>query len=206
MTHRGASEDAERGLKAPKVLAIWVAFGGPMGLLFWWQGLDWPVALVLGLLAGCLFAGAMAYLQGRGSQGGEVERDWFGDLEPFAEDEPVLREGLANHFKGIEGVGGKLYLTNRRLRFVSHKLNVQTHDECYPLSEIAEVEATRTLGIIPNGLRVTVERRQEGALRRLRKQGVGGGHLASHGWPVTPGLSTGQSGLQSGWAAWWSLA
>jgi len=155
MTGRGSANDVDRALRAPKVIAMALVFGAPMGLLVLWQGNDWVVALVVGTTAGCLFAGAMAYIVGRVGQGGEVERDWFGDLEPFAEDETILREGLANHFKGIEGVGGKLYLTEQRLRFVSHKLNVQTHDECYPLAEIAKVETRRTLGIIPNGLRIT---------------------------------------------------
>jgi len=72
----------------------------------------------------------------------------------FDADESVIHVGPANHFKGIESVGGKLFLTNRRLRFRSHKVNVQMHDESYPLQEIASVEPARTLGIIPNGLLV----------------------------------------------------
>jgi hypothetical protein len=72
----------------------------------------------------------------------------------FDADETVLRHGPANHFKGIEGVGGKLFLTNKRLRFRSHKINVQTHDESYPIEMIASVEPSRSLGIIPNGLLV----------------------------------------------------
>ena len=72
----------------------------------------------------------------------------------FDADETVLRYGPANHFKGIEGVGGKLFLTNKRLRFRSHKINVQTHDESYPIEMIASVEPSSSLGIIPNGLLV----------------------------------------------------
>jgi hypothetical protein len=72
----------------------------------------------------------------------------------FPADEPVLHHSLANHFKGFEAVGGKLHLTRQRLRFRSHALNVQTHDESYPLESIARVEPARTLGIIPNAILV----------------------------------------------------
>jgi hypothetical protein len=72
----------------------------------------------------------------------------------FEDDETVVHYGPANHFKGIESVGGKLFLTNKRLRFRSHKLNVQTHDESYPVEAIASVEPARTLGIVPNGVLV----------------------------------------------------
>jgi hypothetical protein len=72
----------------------------------------------------------------------------------FEEGEDVVHQGPANHFKGIESVGGKLFLTSRRLRFRSHKLNVQTHDESYPLQDVLSVEPVRTMGIIPNGFAV----------------------------------------------------
>ncbi len=72
----------------------------------------------------------------------------------FEAGESVVHFGPANHFKGLESVGGKLFLTSQRLRFRSHTMNVQTHDESYPLDTIVAVEATRTLGLIPNGLLV----------------------------------------------------
>ncbi len=51
-------------------------------------------------------------------------------------------------------MGGKLFLTNKRLRFRSHKINLQNHDESYPIETIASVEPSSSLGIIPNGLLV----------------------------------------------------
>ena len=56
------------------------------------------------------------------------------------DDEQVLLDEGANHFKGIERVGGKLALTNKRLLFRSHKFNIQNHTESIPLCEIASVE------------------------------------------------------------------
>jgi hypothetical protein len=73
------------------------------------------------------------------------------------EGEAVVFQGPANHFKGVEAVGGKLILTRARLRFRSHGLNVQVHDESYPIAAILDVAATRSLGIIPNGLLVTLD-------------------------------------------------
>jgi hypothetical protein len=72
----------------------------------------------------------------------------------FDSDETVVHYGPANHFKGIESVGGKLFLTNKRLRFRSHKFNAQTHDESYPIEAISAAEPARTLGIVPNGVLV----------------------------------------------------
>ena len=73
------------------------------------------------------------------------------DLNP---DESILFETGANHFKGIEAVGGKLYLTNNRLLFKSHKFNFQNHELSIPLSDIHSVGRYRTLGLVNNGLSI----------------------------------------------------
>jgi hypothetical protein len=72
-----------------------------------------------------------------------------------ASDETILLETVANHFKGAEGVGGKLYLTNKRMVFKSHKLNIQNHELSISLSAIGKVDRYKTLGLINNGLCVT---------------------------------------------------
>lgn len=65
--------------------------------------------------------------------------------------EKIIKEGPANHFKGIEAVGGKLYLTNHRIVFLSHDMNVQNHLLSVPYSEIVHVDTRNTLLFIPNG-------------------------------------------------------
>jgi len=60
--------------------------------------------------------------------------------------------GAANHFKGIEAVGGWLYLTPDEIIFNSHTINIQAHQTVIPLNKVAEVKPVLTLGIIPNGL------------------------------------------------------
>ena len=77
-------------------------------------------------------------------------------------DDVPIKDGAANHFKGMESVGGRLYLTNRRLIFRSHSLNIQTHEESYRLDDIVAIVRRNTLGIVPNGIAVRlVDGREE---------------------------------------------
>lgn len=59
--------------------------------------------------------------------------------------EQEIRAGAANHFMGSEGVGGKLFLTNKRLRFKSHSINIQVHEMSIPLKQIVKIEKVRGL-------------------------------------------------------------
>ncbi len=70
--------------------------------------------------------------------------------------ETVLKQGGASHFKGMEAVGGKLFLTDRRLVFKSHRFNIQVHEESYPLAEITAVEPRRGISIVGDGLAVVL--------------------------------------------------
>ena len=68
--------------------------------------------------------------------------------------EGTIFETAANHFSGAESVGGKLYLTQNALIFVSHKLNIHNHELTIPIVEIADLELSNNLGLVPNGLTV----------------------------------------------------
>jgi hypothetical protein len=72
-----------------------------------------------------------------------------------ASNETIVFSTGANHFQGVEGVGGKLYLTNKRLIFKSHNFNIQNHEFSINLSDVDEVRRYSTYGIINNGLSVT---------------------------------------------------
>ena len=135
-------------LYAGLAFGIWmgIAFGIWMGLVFG-VGFGWQVAILMGLVAGLFFgltiAGFTAVLSKRMS----------GRL-PLHAGEEVLKEGPACHaFKG-ESVGGWLTLTNQRLHFTSHKINIQTHDLSLPLYEIAAAQTVATARIVPNGLQI----------------------------------------------------
>jgi hypothetical protein len=126
--------------------------GMPFGLLmalFWAFIIGWPLslALVMGLAAGLLFGLAItAFIASP-----VVRESTRPTLQPA---EHILYDGPANHFQGIEAVGGWLFLTNQRLIFKSHRLNIQNHEWSLPLGEIRQVQTARSLGIIPSGLRV----------------------------------------------------
>lgn len=65
--------------------------------------------------------------------------------------EQIIKQGAANLQKNIESVGGKLMLTNQRLVFKAHAMNVQGGTTDVPLSDIQSVQPcwTKLLGIIP---------------------------------------------------------
>lgn len=73
------------------------------------------------------------------------------------ENEQIYFDVLANLFRGIEAVGGKLMITDRRLIFKSHTFNIQTGTTEILIEEITEVKKRNTLRIIPNGISVTTK-------------------------------------------------
>ncbi|MEQ9377935.1 MAG: GRAM domain-containing protein [Imperialibacter sp.] len=73
----------------------------------------------------------------------------------LADGEQVEMEGLANLFRRMEAVGGKLFLTNRGLMFRPHSLNLQKGPTDILYKEIASVHKRRTGGLVDNGMRVT---------------------------------------------------
>lgn len=75
-------------------------------------------------------------------------------LEPG---ERIEHTGLANHFLNLEGRGGRLALTNTHLLFTPHAINLQRSGLRIPRSEIVRADAVRTLGIVPNGVAVTLK-------------------------------------------------
>lgn len=108
---------------------------------------DWPILVIIrtALLGGLLFGLALAGLTWLLQRWTKLSIQWH---------EPILQESMANHLKGLEAVGGGLYLTNRRLIFKSHPLNFQNHEISIPLSNIIEVQPCKTYGIFPNGLQI----------------------------------------------------
>lgn len=70
------------------------------------------------------------------------------------DNEIIKLQTPANHVKGPEVVRGVLFLTNQRLVFKSHKINIQVHELTIPLLEIREVYKHKRLGIIDNGLTI----------------------------------------------------
>lgn len=70
---------------------------------------------------------------------------------PFLPNESPIREGAANLQRGLETVGGRLYLTNQRLVFESHRFNIQTGPTIIPLDSVTGIRKcwTRFLDLVP---------------------------------------------------------
>ena len=75
--------------------------------------------------------------------------------------ESLVKQGLANHFKGPEAVGGKLYLTNKRIIFKSHPINIQRHEESIYLDKIQSIGKRNTLFMVPNGIYIKYGDKEE---------------------------------------------
>ncbi|WP_228374555.1 hypothetical protein [Demequina rhizosphaerae] len=90
----------------------------------------------------------------------------------LADGETVLHEGPANLQRGIENVGGRLFLTDSRLRFAAHAVNVQSGALDMPLAEIdgAEVGMTRVFGVVPLAANAVVVRTSAGKEHRFTVQ------------------------------------
>lgn len=109
--------------------------------------------IIQGLSFGLFFGFGMPYISNR--YGKKQIASAGKTINPeLAEDENIETEGPANLFRGIESVGGKLFLTNKKIIFKSHKLNIQTGQTDIDYSDILEVIPRKTGGIIDNGIRI----------------------------------------------------
>jgi hypothetical protein len=70
----------------------------------------------------------------------------------MSDDGEVLLRVWANHWRGIEAVGGRLTVTSTLLSFRAHSLNIQTDPLDLPLRDIVSIAKYRSAGIVPNGL------------------------------------------------------
>lgn len=70
---------------------------------------------------------------------------------PLLPYEVVVREAPANLQRGLETVGGRIFLTDRRLIFESHRFNVQTGSTVLQRADITGAEPcwTKFLGLLP---------------------------------------------------------
>jgi len=71
------------------------------------------------------------------------------------ENETIIKEDGANLFQNFfNAIGGKLFLTEKRLIFNSHKLNLPNSYITIQLENISDILERKTIGIINNGLRI----------------------------------------------------
>jgi len=102
-----------------------------------------------GLLFGILIAFTIPFLSRK--FGTAIDRKVISVLD---EDENIEFDGPANLLRGIEGVGGKIFLTNERMFFLPHGMNIQKQQVIIEYGKIESVAPRKTAGLIGNGLRV----------------------------------------------------
>ncbi|PNZ67468.1 hypothetical protein E2556_00095 [Staphylococcus croceilyticus] len=67
----------------------------------------------------------------------------------------LLHEKIkANYWKGKEAVGGHVLFEDNGFKFTAHALNIQKDSVFVSYDNIKEVKPFRSLGIIPNGVKV----------------------------------------------------
>lgn len=142
-------------MKLEKFLKVTVATGLPFGIL--WGGFmrlamgpsfGLGVALAAGTLFGLMMAGFQAWMSDSKRRSKQM---------PFESraGETVVHEGPANHKLGLEYRGGWLFLTNERLAFRPHAMNIQKDTLDLERADLAKIDLVATLGVVPNGLLVT---------------------------------------------------
>ncbi|WP_368292715.1 GRAM domain-containing protein [Dehalobacter sp. TBBPA1] len=99
--------------------------------------------IVIGILFGLIIAAYVLIQNKRNTQ-----------KNPIDTSNNIIMEGAANHFKGVESVGGWLCLTKNEIIFKSHNLNIQKHETVIPLNRITGVKTSLTFGFIPNGMQI----------------------------------------------------
>ncbi len=73
--------------------------------------------------------------------------------QPQDDAEEIRGKFAANLMRGWEGVGGRITLTNQRLLFEAHKVNLQPEPLAIPLSDISDVTPSNMMGgILPNSI------------------------------------------------------
>lgn len=74
------------------------------------------------------------------------------------DEEEIEEEIFANLFRGVEG---KIFLTNQRLIFKSHSLNIQKGQTNIEYSIISSVQKRKTAKLIDNGIKIITKQNTE---------------------------------------------
>lgn len=132
-------------------IAFGVLFALVFGFVQGWlpprSSTDVWVTVLTAVITGALFGTAMGMFAGSKTVAQQTAID-------LPEGEIVEYEGGANHFLNAEARGGRLYLTNWRLIFQPHRINLQGASVSIPRSDVAGISKFLTLGLIPNGMQV----------------------------------------------------
>ncbi|MFD2530024.1 MULTISPECIES: GRAM domain-containing protein [Polaribacter] len=113
-------------------------------------------AIIQGLLFGILFVLLFPWVMNK--MFGNKINNIIPDL---LDNENSEDEIFANLFRGFEGVGGKIFLTNQRLIFKSHSLNIQKGQTNIDYNDIVSVTKRKTFKLRDNGIKITTKKGDE---------------------------------------------
>lgn len=142
-----------------------IPFGITIGL-FWGVMSNLSVGIISGIILGFLFGFIISIFVSIQS------KKFKKSSSVIIGDGNIIMEGAANHFKGMESVGGWLCLTKQDIIFKSHNFNVQKHQTVIPLNQIDEVKSSLTLGFVPNGLQIMTKDTVEKFVVNRRKEWI----------------------------------
>ena len=127
----------KNGLKEYGIIfgASTVGFGVLMGL-FW---SDMVRGLISGIVFGVVFTGLMVLFSLA------LEKKIAPKHAELAETKTIVCDGAANHKKGINAIGGWLFLTTESLEFYPHKLNFGGKNLVISARDITSVSSRMTI-------------------------------------------------------------
>lgn len=109
-----------------------------------------------GLFMGMFFASLFPFLMKK------AEKKLIAKVDIIAKDiiispEEIIYDGGANQIKGREGVGGKLFITNQRILFISHKFNIQNGETTILSENVKNIEKVKLSRFFNTGILITLE-------------------------------------------------
>jgi hypothetical protein len=124
-----------------------LVFAALMSVYYSYQKGNIISGILMGIIGGVLFALFTYFI---------YNSTWFKGKIDVKNDneEPVIYNDGANHFLNGEGVGGKLYLMKDKLKFISHRFNLQNHQLLMDLHDIKQIGFWNIAGIIPTGIEI----------------------------------------------------
>ncbi|MEN9649304.1 MAG: hypothetical protein RL094_271 [Candidatus Parcubacteria bacterium] len=129
-------------------ISFGLLFGVVMSLVF----ADANAGMYSGVLGGILFGFIISFFV-------HIQSKAFRKVDSQISD--LVYSGSANHFVNAEAVGGWLQLTKTQLIFTPHAINIQKEEFRVDLKDVLSVEINNALGIIPNGLVLTIGDKKE---------------------------------------------
>lgn len=116
--------------------------------------------LFLGTFFGSFFGIGFAYLNEK--VGNRFSSKIGSSIIPeLIQNEEIEIEGPANLFRGMEGVGGKIFLTNKKIIFKSHRINIQRGQTNIEYQNVKKIIERKTAKLINNGIRIITNDNKE---------------------------------------------